>query len=196
MKTTILKEEGFELACRGMAYSYFDPGVQDPHDWWVNHKSKAMARARKLADKDGGHNKFLESITVWIDITASRAFWQEMDTYRVGITKQSTSTMHTLSKRRPVQEDFEAYTLPQTVMTFQEIWDNHRDDIMVLKENLPEGFLQTRLLVTNYKTLRNIVLQREKHRYLHWRTFCDALREQLEHPELIWNNHDQANTGS
>jgi hypothetical protein len=195
MKVTILKEEGFELACRGLAYSYYDPGVQDVHDWWLNHKTKAMARAKKLADKDGGHNKFLESITVWIDITASRAFWQEFDTYRVGMTKQSTSTMHTLSKRRPIEADFEEFVLPQTIATFQSIWDDHRDNIMVLKENLPEGFLQTRLVCTNYKSLRNLVMQREKHRYTHWRTLCETLVQQLEHPELIWADYGN-NTGS
>ena len=51
--------------------------------------------SEKLHDKDEGHNKFLESIIIWAEVTAPRYWWQEADTYRLS-TKQSESTMHTL----------------------------------------------------------------------------------------------------
>ena len=187
MKVEILEEAGYEWACMGMAYSYKDR--KDDRDlWWAEHKEKAINRAAKLADKDGGHNKFLESIQVWIDIEATRSFWQEMDTYRVGMTKQSESTMHTLNKRRPEVEDFEEYVLPTTVVQFQKVWDEYRTDIMRLKENMPEGFLQRRVVCCNYKVLRNILNQRGKHRYLWWRVFNDEIRNQIQHPELIFTD--------
>lgn len=88
MEVKVLKEEGHEYALRGMAYSYKDRAL-DPDEWWFGQQQKAEKRAPLLAPKDGGHNKFLESIAVWIDVEASRAFWSEFDTYRVGTTKQS-----------------------------------------------------------------------------------------------------------
>ncbi|MBE0436595.1 MAG: hypothetical protein IBX56_12410 [Methylomicrobium sp.] len=123
---------------------------------------------------------------MWIDIEACRSFWQEFDTYRVGVTKQSESTMHTLSKRRPTAADFETNTHHAIITAFQFVWDDHRDDIMVLKESMPEGFLQRRIVCTNYKAIRNIVTQRKKHRFKWWGVLEDALREQLANPELIW----------
>ena len=62
MQVQILKEEGINLALRGLAYSYHDRAV--PADaWWApTQYDKALKRAKILASKDGGHNKFLESI--------------------------------------------------------------------------------------------------------------------------------------
>ena len=88
MKVDIIEEAGHEWALYGMALSYKDRKL-NPEDWWTSQRAKAEKRAVILAGKDGGHNKFLESICVWLDIEAPRAWWSEMDTYRVGTTKQS-----------------------------------------------------------------------------------------------------------
>lgn len=184
MQVTVLEEHGYDSACRGMAYSYKDRAL-DPEDWWKGQQEKSYRRAELLAPKEGGHNKFLESIQVWIDIEASRAWWSEFDTYRVGTTKQSESTMHTLSKREPVQSDFEEGTNKFIVQAFRSIWLEAKGDINTLKMNLPEGFLQRRIVCINYKTLKNILWQREGHRLKWWGVFREALLDQLQHPELI-----------
>lgn len=190
MQVKILEEAGHELALRGMAYSYKDRSV-DPDTWWPGQREKAYRRAAILAHRDGGHNKFLESIQVWIDVEASRAWWSEADTYRVGTTKQSESTMHTLAKRAPVMSDFEEGTDPEVVSVFLRVWQEAKGDITRLKMNLPEGFLQRRLICTNYKALRNIIWQREGHRLKQWEAFRQAVLEQVEHPEwLVEANHD------
>ena len=67
-----------------------------------------ISLAKKLAWKQGGHNKFLETITLCLDITAPRYWWQEFDTYRVGVTKQSESTMHTIINKPFETIDFES----------------------------------------------------------------------------------------
>jgi hypothetical protein len=184
MQVKILKEEGHDLALRGMAYSFKDR-ASDPDEWWAGQSDRAIKRAPLLAVKDGGHNKFIESIVVWIDIEASRAFWSEFDTYRVGTTKQSESTMHTLSKRGPVPEDFEEGTHWKVIDAFIDVWLSSKGDINVLKMNLPEGFLQRRLVCTNYKVLRNIISQREGHRLKSWGMFIEKIIEQVEHPEYL-----------
>ena len=53
MKVKILKEEGFDIALRGMAYSYKDRAV-DPETWWPNQRERAVARSVKLAPMSGG----------------------------------------------------------------------------------------------------------------------------------------------
>jgi hypothetical protein len=96
MKVIIKNESGYDQAVEGIGFSY---GITDFH--------RLKNVAYRLCDKDGGHNKFLESIQVWIEITAARYFWAEFDTYRVGTTKQSQSTIHTITKKPLTREDFE-----------------------------------------------------------------------------------------
>ena len=69
--------------------------------------SRLMKVARGLAHKQGGHNKFLETIMFTLDIDAPRYWWSQFDTYRVGISKQSESTMHTIMAREITDDDFE-----------------------------------------------------------------------------------------
>jgi hypothetical protein len=184
MEVKVLEEAGYDQALRGMAYSYKDRAL-DSSLWWEGQREKGEKRAKALADKDGGHNKFLESIQVWIDVEGSRAFWSEFDTYRVGVTKQSESTMHTLSKRAPRYADFEVGTPEPIINAFMQIWVEYKTDIVTLKHSLPEGFLQRRIVCTNYKSLRNIIAQRTNHRYKLWDVFIEQLVAGVAHPELL-----------
>lgn len=187
MQVTVLKEEGHDLALRGMAYSFKDRAL-DTESWWEGQRERAEKRAPLLAPKGLGHSKFLESIQVWIDVEASRAFWSEFDTYRVGITKQSESTMHTLAKREPTIQDFEVNTPLEMIRSFIAVWNSLKKigmDIAILKESLPEGFLQRRLVSMNYATLRNIIKQRSGHRYMWWDVFIKNVLDQVEHPEYL-----------
>jgi hypothetical protein len=186
MKVKVIKEAGHNEALLGMALSYWD-GSDSLDTWWNKERqTKAFDRSKKLAFMQGGHNKYLESIVVWFEIKATRAFWQEFDTYRIGITKQSASTMHTLKKRKLTTEDFGDNTYFSVISSFNSLLDE-TDNINILKDNLPEGFLQTRIVCTNYKVLQNIVYQRKTHRYKAWRDFVAQLLEQLEHPYYIEN---------
>lgn len=187
MKVKILEEAGHELALRGMAYSYKDRSL-DPNEWWPNQIEKALKRAPLLAPMGKGHNKFLRQICLWIDIEAPRCFWSEFDTYKVGTVADSESTMHTLSKRMPTQDDFEVDTPPVMVLAFQDVWKHLKEngmDIAALKNSLPEGYLQRRLVTLNYEVLRTIITQRRKHRLKYWDMWIDSVLEQAEHPEYL-----------
>lgn len=177
MKVCILKESGYYESLIGLSLS-FNTTV-----------GKAAEVSRKLYNKDGGHNKFLESMLLWVDVTAPRFFWSEGDTYRIS-TKQSESTMHTIQKRLLTQDDFEV-TIKQTMLDI--VNDNillYREtksikDLVTLKTELPEGFLQRRIWVFSYKTLRNMITQRHNHRLPQWQHFCDYLLENAEHQEYL-----------
>lgn len=164
MKIYDIEEHGFERAMRGLARSY-------------NQDVKNMPEvALKLCPKDKGHNKFLESIVVWMEIEAPRFWWSEMDTYRVGMTKQSDSTMHTLKRQPLTQENFEYPIQP----TYLRLLNDHIAEglpIEFIKNELPDGFIQGRSICTNYKVIRHIIIQRHNHKLPQWRYFCEKMKE-------------------
>lgn len=163
MKVKILEEAGFEIAMRGLARSF----NRDPKDM--------PAIALGLANKDKGHNKFLESIVVWMDIDAPLDWWKQMDTYRAGVTKQSDSTMHTITKRSLLQEDFEE-AIPSSYLNYLNSCIDGNAPVNFVSKMLPQGFIQGRTVCTNYKTIRNILLQRAGHKLKEWEVFCDAMK--------------------
>lgn len=170
MKTKLIREAGYKEAMLGLSLSY------------GTTIKRAEEVAKRLAKKQGGHNKFLESIMLWIDCTAPRYFWQQADTYRMS-TKQSESTMHTIMKRDLTMNDFECG-----------IWEpllnqlNHYREcksFVAIKHHLPESFLQRRIWCMSYKTFQNIYNQRKNHRLQAWRDFIDNVLKDLQHREFI-----------
>ena len=172
MQTIILREAGYAEALLGLSLSYNAPIEKMP------------AVAERLAAKDDGHNKFLESIVVWLDITAPRYWWAQFDTYRVGVTKQSESTMHTALKRPLTQNDFAGWLHAETLERINQLIAAR--DLVQLKRELPEAFLQRRVVCTNYKALRHIACQRRGHKLTEWAQFFATLEVQLEHGGWLW----------
>lgn len=177
MRIFILKEAGYWEALLGLSLS---KGCDI---------EKVAGVAVQLATRDHGHNKFMETIYVWLDVTAPRYWWQEADTYRMA-SKQSESTMHTIHKRLLTQDDFEGVITNELlnvingyVARYQE--ERSLEKLVELKNALPEGFLQRRIWVMNYKELRNILIQRTTHRLPQWKYFCECIRKNIEHPELL-----------
>ena len=52
------------------------------------------------------HRKFMRMIVVYVDITAPLYWWKEFDTYRIGVEKNSCSTMHKIHAKEFTLEDF------------------------------------------------------------------------------------------
>lgn len=178
----ILTEAGYEQALMGMSTSFKDSDVS-LWDWWTDAQfEKAKLRAPKLAHRDGGHNKFLESIEMWVWVRAPRGWWQEADTYRLS-TKQSESTMHTILRRELKQSDFNYQLSGSHLADLNECV--RRKDWMRLKGLLPEGFFQARVWKMSYKTMRNVIAQRAEHRLPEWPDFCNQILTQAEHPEFL-----------
>ena len=183
MDVIVKNECGYTEAIQGIGLSF---NVSDQY--------RLERVATKLCDKDGGHNKFLESIQVWIEITVARYWWQEFDTYRVGTTKQSASTIHTIVKNTVSQEDFSYPILKETLLYINKLihrYNNAVDKVdkkhwfQLIKSNLPEGYLQKRMVCTNYKVLANMIAQRKNHVLYEWHHFINEVLAQIEHPELL-----------
>ena len=185
----VLCESGFKEALFGLSLSYrtLTPLEINGTKRYFNddqHFLKLCKIAETLAFKGGGHNKFLESIQVWMLIRGSLSFWKQFDTYRVGTTKQSESTMHTLRKRVLTENDFtkETFCIPTITQNFS---------IDEMRDSLPSGFLECRVVNTNYKTLQNIIHQRKNHKSKKWNTFIEMLLKQVQHPEFLVNNQGE-----
>ena len=185
-------------------------GLQNQNNFfWNNEKFERMQKLSvKLAHKKPNEEKsdirnnepyiqaekkFMESMAIWIYIQASRDFWSEFDTYR-HMTKQSSSTMHTLDKRPVNSSDFEDGVSMLAIQSFNLILEEYKDpespcfkDVSTLKKNLPEGWLQERQIMTSYKELQWIVQQRTGHRLNEWGVFVEAIKSQIQHPELIFS---------
>lgn len=84
MDVKILGEAGLEFALQGIATNK------------KKYDRDMYPVSLKLYKAGGGHDKFLQMISVWIGYTTSRSIHQQIDTYRVGITKSSESTHHML----------------------------------------------------------------------------------------------------
>ena len=162
------------------------------------------------ADKDSTsqpNSKFMRMIHVQVCITAPMYWWKEFDTYKVGTTRNSSSTMHKLASE-PINidmfemDDFEMiggyigtenFDINSTWLTLIERLEvlrqkyNETKDRRYWKELirlLPSSFLQTSIVDLDYATLRNIYRWRKNHKLTEWHIFCNWI-ENLPYSELI-----------
>ena len=177
-----------------------------------------LSLAQRMIRAGSSDRKFLRQIMVSIDITAPLYWWKEFDTYKIGTTANSTSTMHKLASTPITKECFELEDLENDLilfdnnepwsqnLSFAEYWDelistlecirkkyNQTKDKRYWKELirlLPEAWLQTRTVTMNYEVLRNMYSQRKNHRLVEWHEFCEWIMTLPYARELILYNLD------
>lgn len=167
-----MHESGYEQAMYGLSLSRHAK-LSSMHD---------VALKLVRSGKDG-ECKFLESICVWLEIYAPLYWWNQFDTYWVGVTKQSESTMYTLM-RTPITSELFAGDIPSRTIESLEAMRTS-GDFDALNTCLPRGFLQSRVVCTNYKVLRHIIEQRHDHMLLEWRDFCHRIVADVDYPEFL-----------
>ncbi len=171
IEVKVLKESGYEEALLGLS-------LNKKKD--VENMPRVLER---LAPLGGGHNKALAFIDVYLDIKACRHWWSQADTYIFFKPQNSESTMHTILDRELTQNDF-ANDIPESYL-------NHLNnllkakDLNTLKDCLPEGFIQRRIVKTNYLSLRNMISQRKNHKMPDWKFFCREIISSVSKPELL-----------
>lgn len=112
---------GFEHAIRGMrnplnswnksdsikCYANRDcPGICNNNKCGLCIGSNDLALMKRLYKAGTEHRKYLRQIFVSMDITAPLYWWKEMDTYWVGKTQNSCSTMHKIAAKEFELDDF------------------------------------------------------------------------------------------
>ena len=93
------------------------------------------------------------------------------------------STMHTILSRDLTQDDFLLPILDSYLIHLNKLIRERNFE--QIKNDLPEGFLQRRIVCTNYMTLQRIIRQRRAHKFSEWQVFCNAVIEQCEYPEFL-----------
>ena len=187
---------GFEAAIRGMrnplaSWDKSDSGYYleewDREVFGIGGRD--MELMRKLFRCGSEHRKYMRQIYVSMDITAPLYWWKEFDTYKVGVTADSTSTMHTLHRRDLTLEDFshDKLTLQSRVCLEYTVGViNHCRKLYVdtndrvywdqMIQLLPTSFNQLRTVTMNYENAVNMIHQRKHHKLTEWKEFVEVLR--------------------
>lgn len=142
-----------------------------------------------LVGDNHAHRKYLRQIFVSMDVTAPLYLWKEVDTYKVGVTSNSCSTMHTLHKRDLILDDFSHEHLIEfnliELKHYIEVFNANRAAYIESKNKadwwqmiqmLPSSFNQKRTLTMNYENVITIINQRTDHKLDEWREFVEILK--------------------
>lgn len=196
---------GFKGALRGM---------RNPKNSWDRSDSvfeptlvigeNDMKLAMSLIRAGSEHRKFLRQIFVSVDITAPLYWWKEFDTYKVGTTANSTSTMHKLASKPITIDCFEIDDLGDMYMMipFVGLEESLKSFTNVIVDGceglrqkyletgdkkywkelirwLPESWLQTRTVTMTYENLLSIGKQRRNHKLNEWSGKDDATKPNM-----------------
>ena len=217
MKLENLKTFNFEGAFRGM---------RNPMNSWNKSDSiftndkiilgeNDLRLARRLIRAGGEHRKFLRQIFISFDLTAPLYFWKEFDTYKIGTTANSTSTMHKLASTPITEECFELENLDMVISSGKNIdgeyefcFYDYFEDVMIACEELrvrynhtkdkrywkaliqllPESWLQTRTITMNYENVFNIIHQRSNHKLSEWNWLVEEFKQLPYSYELLYSH--------
>lgn len=189
---------GYVTKCKDCTWC--EPLCYDNHDKRTFIIGEAdMKLCKNLIKAGSSDRKFLRMIHVQADVIAPLYWWKQADQYRIGVTTNSTSTMHTIHKRDLTLDDFSYEHLLKRGIDFlqnliNEINRNRNlytkgfkgvpgdDNYGVIPTDktlwwqmiqlLPSSFNQMRTIDLNYETLFSIYHQRKDHKLDEWREFC------------------------
>lgn len=189
---------GFEHAIRGMrnpmnswerSDTTYGLGEDYLNDMEIGQNDyDLMARLIKGGSE---HRKFLRQIFVSVDITAPLYWWKEFDTYKVGTTANSQSTMHKIHSKPIELSDFsiDDFEINNEGIYLEDCFINVIADCEMLRQRymetkdkrywrglvqlLPDSYNQKRTLTMSYENLLNMLKQRKAHKLDEWREFCD-----------------------
>lgn len=193
-------------------------GMRNPLNSWyksdsyeINNKfiigSNDLKLVQGLIPGGAEHRKFLRQIMVSVDITAPLYIWKELDTYKIGTTANSTSTMHKLASTpitldcfeigdyNPIieEDDYSIRVYSEGVLIpfleslrLKYLETKNKKYWKELIRWLPESWLQKRTITLNYEVLRNIVHQRAHHKLIEWTAFIDWCKTLPYAEELIF----------
>ena len=112
--------------------------------FYLGEKDKELAQ--RLIKAGNEHRKFMRQIIVSLDLTAPLYFWKEFDTYKVGTTANSTSTMHKLASTPITEECFELENL-DVVIDEQNCFYDYFEKTMIMCEVLRNKYNKRRISV-------------------------------------------------
>ena len=194
---------GWEAAIRGArnpmnSWSKSDSGFKDGH-YVIGYNDINLMTRLSAAGND--HGKFMRMIHVQCDITAPFYWWKEFDTYKVGTTANSCSTMHKIQSKPITLDDFSVDDY-ENLGEWKDAFSNVIDDCERLRQNynstgdkrywrmliqlLPESYNQKRTVDLNYAVLKTQYHARKEHKLTEWSDgYCGWIKSLPHAEELI-----------
>lgn len=221
MDITTLGVHGFKYCVNGQrgpykSYAKCDTDMTQPdgQDFVIGDADYKMMKT--LCKAGPNHRKWMRQVFVWADINAPRDWWSEFDTHVIGVSKNSESTMHTLSRDNigydmvdlSWDEDVSDVTVPDSVyraygavfkamielqgMYADATSTEEKNDIRhMIKGLLPESFLQRRCVCMSYEAIRHMYDERHNHRLPEWREIFCKWVETLPYSEFLTGNFNE-----
>lgn len=148
------------------------------------------------------HRKFMRQIFVSMDITCNHFWWQEFDTYKIGVTRNSCSKMHKIHVKSFEPDDFSHEGIDAVGGHVKEHFEKTMETLEWLRvafntthekiywramlELLPMGYNIKATITMSYENAANIINQRENHKVTEWNELIDILKEYLPYlPEIM-----------
>lgn len=216
-KTQVFNFEGAIRGMRNPMNSWDKSDTPDDADVYIVGDSEIvipiigendLALMRNLIKAGSDHRKFMRQIFVSVDITAPFYWWKEFDTYKVGTTANSCSTMHKIHAKEFTIDDFsyehlideddeccESYPVSiEFLKQLVDILNFYREKFNATKNKkywwqmiqlLGMAYNQKRTVTLNYENLLNMYRARRSHKLDEWRTLCQWIEELPYAKELI-----------
>lgn len=144
---------------------------------------------KRLSGAGREHRKFMRMIHVQMDIIAPLYWWKEFDTYKVGTTANSCSTMHKLTAKPFELGDFSTDHIVDSAMdsmrqtvadlnAIRNLYLDSKDERLwyTMVQLLPSSYNQKRTVDFDYETALTMIRQREGHKLKEWRDFVLELK--------------------
>jgi hypothetical protein len=208
----------FKAAFRGLrnakdSWHLSDSYCDENNNFILGQKDLELAQRMLNAGTD--ESKFMRHIVASFDLTAPLRIWKEYDTYRVGVEKNSCSTMHTLEKKEITKDKFafDGFDLNLPVLGTDDSTDlgwliedivfyceelrkrynetKNPDYYRALISILPDAWMQKRTVTITYQALRAQYFARRFHKQQEWRDYCEILTTLPYGKELIAYRKDK-----
>lgn len=216
VKIEYLEADGFEAALRGMrnplnswyksdsGYTRVTDGENETYEYSIGPNDLNLCQ--RLISAGTEHSKFLRQINVSFDITFPLYLAKEFDTYKIGTTANSCSTMHKIMAKEFELKDFSCEHLDRQSLSYlndlinllnyyRNLYINENFDKSIYSKKdiwwqiiqlLPSSYNQKRTITMNYAVIRNIIKQRQNHKLDEWKQILKAFKELPYAEELLF----------
>ena len=184
----------------------------DRYDFVIGQNDLSLCL--KLIKAGSEHRKFLRMIHVQMDVTAPLYWWKEADTYKVGTTTNSCSTMHKIAAKEFTLDDFSHEHLIDDQDDFEnengqiysykdflyydvlDVLNTARRQYLETKDKkywwqmiqlLPSSYNQRRTIDMSMETVLNILHQRSHHKLDEWIELCDTMLKQIPYCQEFYD---------
>ena len=216
IKVEAIEVFGIEGAMRGMRnpLNSWDKADTTVSDDILEIGGNDLNLATRLIKAGTEHRKFLRMIHVQMDVIAPLYWWKEADTYKVGTTTNSCSTMHKIAAKEFTLDDFSHEHLIDDQDDFEnengqvssykdflyydvlDVLDTARRQYLETKDKkywwqmiqlLPSSYNQRRTIDMSMETVLNILHQRSHHKLDEWIDLCDTMLKKIPYCQEFYN---------